>query len=253
MRQKQFFFKSNTNKTGWMIIYADLMSLLMAFFVILLASSELDKKKFAEMGTSMRQALKTTNLQNLKDLPKEFESIDDRTKLLLIEQVMSQQNSDKNFEQTKIDTERLKSVLKISLEKHQVEISSKDKIITIRLLAGGVFKSGEATILSEFWPTIQTLKNTLQTIQGNIIVSGYTDNIPIKTEQYRSNWELSAARAYSVISTLIGGVNMPPSRFTLRGFGETRPIANNDTEVNCAKNRRVEILIDQSNLEGLTG
>lgn len=230
---------------GWMMTYADLMSLLMAFFVMLLASAEMDKKKFAEMGQSMRLALGSPLTENTKSVSDDFKLFDEQSKKELIEQIEKKKIVDKKVQKTKMDAKRLEKALADRIAKKEVEVITHGRMIIIRLLDEGVFSSGDAKILPEFWSSIQKMKNELQTVDGDIIVSGYTDNIPMRNEKYRSNWELSAARAYSVIAALTGGINMPPDRFVLRGFGETRPLTNNDTAINRAKNRRVELLIDQ--------
>ena len=230
---------------GWIMTYADLMSLLMAFFVMLLAMADMDKKKFEEVGKSMKLALGSPITENTDSVSDQFKPFDEQSKKEFIEHKVEKNMFEKKIQETKDDAKKLEEELKEKIKENKIEIITHGRMIIIRLMAEGVFDSGKADIKSDFWPAIQKIKNQLQSVKGDILVSGYTDNIPIENDQFRSNWELSAARAYSVIDHLVGGLKLPADRFVLRGFGETRALMPNDTAENQAKNRRVEILIDQ--------
>jgi chemotaxis protein MotB len=125
-------------------------------------------------------------------------------------------------------------------EKAQVEITA--RTIKISLSAPVLFESGSAEIKPEIIPVFEELLGHLRESQNTIVVEGHTDDIPIHTAMYRSNWELSAARAFSVIHYFIDrGVS--PARLVAHGYGEFRPLAANDTEEGRARNRRIEITI----------
>ncbi len=109
----------------------------------------------------------------------------------------------------------------------------------------GSFPSGSATLRPSFIPIMDKIREVIQEVNGEYSVEGHTDDVPISTARFRSNWELSSARAVSVAHELMRGNAIDPSQFVVKGFGETRPMAANDTEDNRARNRRVEIVIEQ--------
>lgn len=218
---------------AWVLTFADLMSLLMAFFVLLYSMSEVDKAKFEEFGKSMREALGKPIKLNA-----DIEYIDP-------EMAPTPEQIKEQIQQTTQDAEALKKLLQPQIEEKVVEVEQHGQVIMIRMLQQGVFGSGNAKLEDDFIPVLEKISQKLNTVDGELIVSGHTDNVPVKGGQYRSNWELSASRAYSVIEVLQSMHNIPEDRFVLRGFGDTRPQAPNDTAENRAKNRRVEIMIDQ--------
>lgn len=223
-----------TATAGWIMTFADLMSLLMAFFVMLLASAKMDVAKFEEMGKSMKLAL-GAHVQQLTSFTSEemkpFKEMEAKAK--------------QKIDQTKKDAQELAEVLQEQIKDASIEIDTHGRIIIIRMMASGLFKSGKSEIKDSFRPVLMKLGAKLDEIKGDIVVSGHADDIPIETERYRSNWELSASRAYSVIEELLENTDVLSERFVLRGFGDTRPRVPNNSEENRAKNRRVEILIDQ--------
>lgn len=222
---------------AWVLTFADLMSLLMAFFVLLYSMSEVDKAKFEQFGKSMKQALgKPVEMND------DIEELDPSTK-------PTPEQTEKLKQKTRFDTEELKQLLQPQIEDKKIEIEQHGQVIMIRMLQQGVFKSGEAELEDSFIPVLEKISAKLNTIKGELIVSGHTDNVPVIKDKFRSNWELSASRAYSVIEVLQAMHHVDAGRFVLRGYGETRPQVPNDSAENRAKNRRVEIMIDQRSVD----
>jgi len=116
----------------------------------------------------------------------------------------------------------------------------------IRIREKGSFPSGDARLNKEFLPIIGKIQTVLIKTNGQIAVAGHTDNIPINTPRYRSNWELSTSRATSVVHELLRNGEMLPERFVLEGYADTQPLTTNDTSDNRARNRRVEIIVLKS-------
>ena len=116
-----------------------------------------------------------------------------------------------------------------------------DRSVVI-LRGDGLFASGSGRVLERYLPTLARIAEALNTVKGNVIVSGYTDNVPIRTAQYPSNFHLSRDRAEHVKSILAHTVN-DPARIRAQGLGESDPVAANDTAENRARNRRVEIVL----------
>ncbi len=153
-------------------------------------------------------------------------------------------DSDKH-RKTMQDALTLVQMLEQEVDQGLVEIKTVGNRILLRINEKGSFPSGSATVKSSFLPVLKKLRNTLEKIQGNIIVAGHTDNIPIKTARFRSNWELSAARAVTVVHKLLINKKLLPERFIIEGHGDGHPIASNSTASDRARNRRVELTIVQ--------
>ena len=115
--------------------------------------------------------------------------------------------------------------------------------IIIRIREKGSFPSGSAVLIGDFEPIVAKISGVLKKTDGKLIVAGHTDNIPIANARFRSNWELSAARAVSVLHHLLATKDIEPDRFLIEGYGDSQPVASNDTRLNRALNRRVEIVL----------
>ncbi len=140
----------------------------------------------------------------------------------------------------------IEKLLATALSEGGVEIEVEEARIIIRVAENGTFGSGTATVTPAFASLLVELSSLLSGLSGTLSVHGHTDNVPIRTAQFRSNWDLSAMRAASVANVLIEDGNMAPERLIIQGFAETRPVASNTTSDGRAANRRVELLIDAS-------
>ena len=149
--------------------------------------------------------------------------------------------------QLQADASELEFAFKHEIETGLIEIETREERIIIRIQEEGSFPSGSAVVKGGFKPVMQKLGSMLSDINGQIIVAGHTDDIPISTARFRSNWELSAARAVSVLHHLSeSNDDIGLDRFVIEGHGEADPMMDNDTPENRAKNRRVEVVIVQS-------
>ncbi len=126
-----------------------------------------------------------------------------------------------------------------------VDVETAGQKIIIRVREKASFGSGQAELKAGFRPILARVAQILKGAEGKIIVAGHTDNVPIYTERFRSNWELSAARAVSVAHEMMLATSIPSERFLIQGFADTEPVAGNDSAANRAKNRRVEIILQQ--------
>ncbi|XOV86883.1 MAG: flagellar motor protein MotB [Pseudomonadota bacterium] len=266
----------------WMTTYADLMSLLMCFFVLLLSFSEMDIAKYKQLAGSMKQAFGVQNEIRLKDIPKgtsiiaqEFSpgrpnptpmntiqqqstntresSLDIRTNApgehqTQMQVVLPSEAVQRLMEQArKLDTQRaaeaLREKLRLQIERGNIEIEYDLDSITVRIRERGSFPSGSATLTDEFLPIIPIIQEALRDIEGEIAVEGHTDNVPINNERFRSNWELSSQRALSLAHELLKDPELASERFMIVGYADARPRVDNDSWSNRAQNRRVEIVI----------
>ena len=241
---------------AWVMTFADLMSLLMCFFVLLLSFSEMEATKFKQMAGSMRMAFGVQRQMEAPDTPMGTSIIaqnfspgkPEPTPLEEVRQTTSEEKPEllaQEEQQKKIeaDASELEEVLKEEIDAGLIEIETAMDQIIIRIQEKGSFPSGSAELNEAFLPIIGKITNKLVEMPGRVVVAGHTDDIPISTFRFRSNWELSAARAASVLHELIKPGGIEPSRSEVKGLADTFPLALNDSRENRAKNRRVEIVI----------
>ncbi|MFD2229306.1 flagellar motor protein MotB [Alkalimarinus sediminis] len=275
---------------AWLATFADLMSLLMCFFVLLLSFSEMDVLKFKRLAGSMREAFGVQNQIDANDIPKGTSIIaqefspgkpdpsplqvvmqhttdpDQSTLEVLceaeVEKAVEDQCSDAQgekqainevviqklqelVEQTESNAMDMAAKLESEIRSNMVEIETRGRKIVIRVQEKGSFASGSARLQTEFFPVLDKLIELLRDIEGNISVEGHTDNIPINTAQFPSNWDLSVARALEVAHGLFDDGALDQSRFTVTGMADTKPLVPNDTPEGRARNRRVEIILQE--------
>lgn len=266
---------------AWMATFADLMSLLVVFFVLLLSFSEMDVTKYKQIAGSMRIAFGVQSDFDLEDIPKGTSIIaqefspgkTEPTPIETIQQV-SEDTTDPSLrvgnpdapeqdldseaakqmletkieallEETRDDAERLKENLAEEVETDKIDIETDGRSIVVRIRENGSFPSGSATLNEEFLPVMERLRDALAEIPGKIAVEGHTDDVPIRGGRFESNWELSAGRALSVNRELLRGGLLTNERMLVVGYAETQPFTLNDTPEGRAMNRRVELVIRQ--------
>ena len=281
----------------WLATFADLMSLLMCFFVLLLAFSEMDVVKFKQIAGSMKYAFGVQNKVNVKDIPKGTSVIalefrpgrPDPTPIEIINQqtnemteqvlnvqageddssggVQSQEGqqrggqssatsvqssaaaadsqTDSEQEQVNDQVKKLAEKLENEIVDGAVELESLGQQIIIRIREKGSFASGSGFLQPKVKPIIRTIGEILKDVPGVITVAGYTDDMVISNELYSSNWDLSATRAVSVAKELsrVRGINQ--GRMKVVGMASNNPLVPNTSAANRARNRRVEISIEQ--------
>ena len=197
--------------------------------------SHVDKEKFKALlqGFDDQFEMEESRVEVSKDL-----------NTITREQLISSLRSQK---QQITDVAKLRRLLKRMIMDKQVELLIRENQIVIRILQGGSFQAGKAELKKQFMPVAKKLRKALGGIQGAITVTGHTDDRPIKSKRFRSNWELAGARAYSVMHELLRYDELLAGRFVLNGAGATEPIESNETRHGRERNRRVEIVIDQKN------
>jgi chemotaxis protein MotB len=231
------------NHERWLITYADLITLLMIFFVIMYAMSKVDVAKFMTLSQSLAAALHKNDEIPLKNLG--------TTGLVVPANPTDQGNRQKTGsvdnptpEDKKLDDlyRQISEYIKQHHLQGNVTIVSQERGIQITLRDVVLFDTGQATIKPEAQKLLKGLVPFFQKLDNPIVIEGHTDNRPISTPQYPSNWELSAARAINVVRFLVSQ-HVAPSRLSGVGYGEYHPVAPNDTEAHRQENRRVNIVI----------
>ncbi len=267
----------------WMATFADLMSLLVCFFVLIISMSEIDVIRYKKVAGSMKDAFGVQQDIVTYDIPKgtsiialEFSpgkpeptirkiiqqdtadptrpslkignpdnpiEVQPETLQKLLEEEEQRQEQ---RQQTEADAAVLTELLEEEINEGKIDVETDGPTIIIKIRERGSFTSGSATLDPGFLPTLDTIGTALGEISGEIVVEGHTDNIPINSVQFPSNFALSAGRALSVTSVFLNDPNISIDRLSLRGYGEVRPEDTNATRAGRARNRRVEIKINQT-------
>ena len=248
--------EEHANHERWLVSYADFITLLFAFFVVMFAASNADNDKTGKVAKAVQVAFtelsifapsgKVFPLYDEGGLPQNSINIIGNTHSAFAEtQFVStdgQGQSDGQYTIEKVK-ERLETMLGDQIEGGQVRLSVDSRGLTVSLAEAGFFSPGSATIQSEALPMVRGIAEKLLELPYNVRVEGHTDNIPIKTAKFPSNWELSTSRATNVLQYLIAEGELPPSRLSAVGYGEYRPVALNSTREGRSLNRRVDVVV----------
>ena len=244
---------------AWGMTFADLMTLLMCFFVLLLAFSEMDAQKFKELSGSMKNAFGVQAEIEARTIPKgtsviarEFSpgkpqptivndirqfTIDSNKNTLEFDE------DDDRKEELEREAERIRQALKAEIVEGSLDLVTEDDKIIIHILEKASFRSGDDRVRKSFEPTLEKIANLLVDSNGTLEVAGHTDSIPINTAKFPSNWALSTSRAVSVAHLLLDSAPINGQRMTVTGHADTQPRRPNDTPENRAANRRVDLRI----------
>ncbi|MEL7187394.1 MAG: flagellar motor protein MotB [Pseudomonadota bacterium] len=245
---------------AWVMTFADLMTLLMCFFVLLLAFSEMDVAKFKQLSGSMKEAFGVQSEIEVKTIPKGTSVVaqnfspgrPDPTALNEVRQFTIDSNRNtldaleremKEIKETRDHARRLRIALKEEIEAGAVSIETEGMKVIVHIMEKASFDSGFADVRPEFLPVLRKIAGLIDDDSGEITISGHTDDVPIKNERFRSNWDLSTLRAVSVAHELLDVSTLSPSNVMVTGHADTRPRESNDTADGRAKNRRVDISI----------
>lgn len=222
----------------WLLPYSDMLTLLLALFIVMFAMSKVDNEKFKQLSQQLNVIFTGGNgiLKDNGGGAGNNSTIDDSIAL-------TQKNS--TIEQDKML--EIKNTLNQEIKKGgygdkiNVDLSSEGLNITIQDTV--IFNSGEADILNNFNPVLLKISNMIKDLDNEIRVSGHTDNVPMSNKKFRSNWDLSYMRASNVMNFMVESGHVAPNKFSIQAYGEYRPKYDNSTEEGRAKNRSVDILL----------
>jgi chemotaxis protein MotB len=244
---------------AWMATFGDLMSLLLCFFVLLLSFSEMNIVKFRAMAGSMRDAFgvsartrgleeqSSSDLIELSDAMQHAPSVSPEA-----EQRARQQAADdaRRAEEKQLDQELLDIVDQVISERgldDRVQAVMGDRGVTIRADSQLMFEPGNDAMRAEAGGIMEEIAELAALFPYKIVVGGHTDDAPIRTARFPSNWELSSARAVAGVRFLIDVGAVEPARVSAQGFADTQPLVANDTPEGRAKNRRIEFVFYRVN------
>lgn len=231
------------NTERWLLTYSDLITLLLIFFILMYTMAKLDVAKFNTMKDALAGALKSGTSSIQQGSPG----------ILDKEQASQETSTGEGNEQVQMDAieekvielvnkYNLQNYIVVTQEERGLDIEIRNELSNIVL-----FNSGSADLTPPAGEIISRIGSLLKELPNNLIrVEGHTDNRPINTVEFDSNWELSTARSTNVVKLLVRDSGLAPTKLSAVGYGEYKPVSSNDTEEGRAKNRRVNIVIIRS-------
>lgn len=249
-RKKKRQDEEQENTERWLVSYADFITLLFAFFVTMYSISRVDEKKLGSVVESLQRALGSTFLVQMTQ--KEAGAFQTSNKPMEVTIVAA---LDKPTPPGKEDFEKLAGDIKRKMEEgirkegggdatlDQLKFIIDKRGLVLRFSERFFFHSGDASIRPEVIPLLNVLAHSLEEIPNHIRIEGHTDSVPIRTPRFPSNWELSTARATSIVHYLLTQFEFEPNRLSAAGYGEFRPVASNENMEGKSQNRRVDIVI----------
>lgn len=237
MKKKKQHHEEHVDES-WLLPYSDMMTLLLALFIVMFAMSKVDNQKMAQMSQQFNVIFSGSNTV-VKGSGGNDNSIKPDT-----------ESSKANENNSVVEQDKM-AAMKVELEQEIKNQGYADKVkvdlngdgLNITIQDTVIFNSGNADILPAFDPVLNQISSMMKSVDNEIRISGHTDNVPISNREFRSNWDLSYKRALNVMSYIVNIGQANPNKFSIQAYGEYRPKYDNLTEDGRAKNRRVEILI----------
>ncbi|GKX68407.1 OmpA/MotB family protein [Inconstantimicrobium mannanitabidum] len=242
--------KKEPNNERWMLTYLDLITLLMVFFVVLYASSNVNQKKLEEVTKSMQVAFgtdgknlvskETTGGTAVISTGKANGTATTSSNATKQAETTKKQSEEEKLDEIQAEVDKLvnnsslKGSVSTTIQERGLVISFKDNIF---------FESGKAELKDDMRNKLNSIANILSKINNYIRVEGHTDSLPINTAQFNSNWQLSSVRAANVVQYLVENTKLDAARLSSVGYADQRPVASNSTDAGRSKNRRVDIVI----------
>ena len=242
---------AHENHERWLVSYADFITLLFAFFVVMFATSQTDKGKAAQVSESVKKAIQENQVASaiagiLGGAP------DDKGK------GSAQMRGPGGVEKAKAAVEEpklgkhvelapamdfLTKELEKELKAGKMQINMQARGLVVSFQQAAFFPSGTDEMASETFDTVEKVASVLKQLPNPVRLEGHTDAVPIRNARFKSNWELSAARSIMLMELLAARYHVPRPRISIAGYAENVPVASNDAEAGRARNRRVDIVI----------
>lgn len=241
---------AHENHERWLVSYADFITLLFAFFVVMFASSQTDKAKAQQVSDSVREALEHGGVSAaVREIM--GGTVDEKGKgnAQMKGPGGAEKVEKKPEPKPPVEAELLPSLqylnreLQDDIKAGKIQVHLEPRGLVISLQQAAFFPSGEDMVEPKSLPSIQKVAELLRNLPNPVRLEGHTDSVPIHTPRFRSNWQLSAARSIAMLDVLSDRFKLPTERFAVAGYADTSPVSPNDTEEGRAHNRRVDIVI----------
>lgn len=243
--RNDYYANSNDYINRWVISYADFVTMLLALFMVMFATSHMGATKIKDVNKSIQKVFTNQSVvQNTKEINTD-ENVKNVEQDVKKEGIL-EDTGDSILEGKNgiLDSEAVMEQIKKDINVDtSVKVLKSDRGVVIRLNDTMLFDPGSAIIKPQAKATLDKISSSLASFENPVLIEGHTDSMPIRTEKYPSNWELSTARATNIIKYLTQAHKFPPSRLSAVGYGEYMPVEQNTTPQGRAKNRRVDIIV----------
>ena len=219
------------NLERWLLTYADLITLLLAFFVMLYVFSKQDTRKYDAMTMQLKAIFSGgagVVVEGGRTGSRTIEATTEGPSDIQIRRELEKQ---------------IKELSQAEGQENNISVITDERGIVIRIMDKAFYDTGKADLKEKARATLDKIAPVIKTLPNEIRIEGHTDNVPISTYEFKSNWELSVRRATEVVRYLVEKVGISPKRISAAGYAEYRPVAENDSEANRALNRRIEIIV----------
>jgi chemotaxis protein MotB len=239
------------NHERWLVSYADFITLLFAFFVVMFASSQTDKARAKQISEAVEKALENGKSVGVPPAVAKIlgGTVDDKGQgNAMMKGPGGAQHSPKETPQENVvellpSLQRLTKDLEAEIKAGKLEMRLEARGLVISLKQSAFFPSGQDTLDQANLPTLKKVADVIRGLPNSIQLEGHTDSIPIHNIRFKSNWELSCARAIAVMEVLCETFELKPERFSVVGRADTAPVDSNDTPEGRSRNRRVDVII----------
>jgi chemotaxis protein MotB len=239
----------HANHERWLISYADFITLLFAFFVVMFATSQTDKSKAKQVSESVKKALEEGSRASVVIAAILGGAADDKGKGNAAQRGPGGVAKPAEVKEAGTLVELLPSMkilaseLKKEIAEGRIQVTMQNRGLTISFAQAALFPSGEDSVSREAYESLDKIATAIRKVPNPVRLEGHTDAIPISGPKFKSNWELSAARSIAILEYLTTRADVPRGKLSIAGYAETAPIDTNDTEAGRARNRRVDIII----------
>lgn len=244
MARKKKVSQDAIKADGWLATYADTITLLLTFFVLLYSMATIDNEKIKQLSTAFRTFMSGEEGATLM----QYDLYDGEVPLIGGETSDPVQGGEGITEQEKIYND-IKNFVESNNLSEVVEIIDDERGVAMQLKSNILFETSSSNLKEDSKIILKKINSIISSLENPILVEGHTDNRPINTDRFPSNWELSADRAVNVVRYFVEVLGEDPERFSATGYAEFKPVAPNNNYENMAKNRRVDILIVTSEKE----
>ncbi len=235
--------EEHENHERWLVSYADFITLLFAFFVVMYSISQVNEGKYKVLANSINAAFHAIPGASAGVLPSTVPAQPIVPPTKSNSEIKMEQMKRQNQEKMRNIAKAIMQALRPLVKDGKVRVTETALGITVEINASILFEPGQSLMEESAILSMTTLGQILAPTEFPIIVEGYTDNIPISNAQFPSNWELSGARASSVVRLFIDN-GVAPNNLTATGYADQRPVADNATPEGRMRNRRVSIMIE---------
>jgi chemotaxis protein MotB len=242
----------HVNHERWLVSYADFITLLFAFFVVMFATSQTDKGKAQQVSDSVKRALEGEKMSQVvaailggtvTDTGKGNAMMRGPGGAAQSVAAKAEAKKDEKLAELLPSLKVLTEELKKEIDAGRIQISMQPRGLVVSFTQAALFAPGEDVISPAAYDGLEKVAAAIARLPNPVRLEGHTDSTPINTARFHSNWELSSARSIAILELLTDKFNVPRNRLSIAGYADTAPIASNDTEEGRAHNRRADIVI----------